>query len=86
MICQLCERDVEKLEFHHFYPGKRRRKDNSGINVCIQCGDQIHLMFSNQELRIKYHTLDILREGMHIYINWIQNKPDVRYTVKRKKK
>ena len=85
MICQLCEREVEKIEFHHFYPGKKRRKDDSGINVCEQCGDQIHIMFSNQELRDKYHTLESLREGMHSYINWIKNKPEIRYSVRRKK-
>jgi len=85
MKCQLCERNVEELEFHHFYPGRKRRKNDTGINVCLQCGDQIHIMFSNQELRSKYYTLDTLREGMHSYINWIQNKPDVRYSVRRKK-
>lgn len=85
MICQLCEREVGELEFHHFYPGKKRRKDDSGINVCTQCGDQIHIMFSNQELRNKYHTLDSLKEGMHNYIIWIQKKPDIRYSVRKKK-
>ena len=39
MKCQLCEREVLEIEFHHFYPGKKRRIDNSGIDVCIQCGD-----------------------------------------------
>lgn len=85
MICQLCERDVEKIEFHHFYPGKKRRKDDSGINVCEQCGDQIHIIFSNQELRDEYHTLESLKHGMHSYINWIKNKPEIRYSVRRKK-
>ncbi len=85
MICQLCEREVEKLEFHHFYPGKRRRIDCSGIDVCEQCGDQIHIIFSNQQLRDEYHTLESLKRGMHSYINWIKNKPEVRYSVRRKK-
>lgn len=38
MKCSLCGREVSKLEFHHFYPGKKRRKDESGIDVCEQCG------------------------------------------------
>jgi hypothetical protein len=48
MKCKICEREVVELEFHHFFPGKKRRKDDSGIDVCKMCGDQIHLMFSNK--------------------------------------
>lgn len=85
MKCQLCEREVLEIEFHHFYPGKKRRINDSGIDVCIQCGDQIHLMFSNQELRDKYHDLPSLKEAMHKYILWIQKKPERRFCVKKKK-
>ncbi len=85
MKCQLCEREVTSLEFHHFYPGKKRRKDDSGIDVCVQCGDQIHLMFTNSDLRSKLHSLETLKEAMHKYIMWIQNKPEKKFCVKRKK-
>lgn len=85
MKCQLCDRDVSELEFHHFFPGKKRRIDDSGIDVCKMCGDQIHLMFTNQELRSKYHDLSSLKQAMHKYILWIQKKPEQQFCVKRKK-
>lgn len=86
MKCSLCGREVSKLEFHHFYPGKKRRKDESGIDVCEQCGDQIHLMFSNTELRTKYNNLQSLKEAMQSYISWIKDKPESRFSVKVKKR
>ena len=44
-----------------------------------------NLMFSNQELRDKYHDLPSLKEAMHKYILWIQKKPERRFCVKKKK-
>lgn len=88
MKCTLCKRDGE-LEFHHFYPGKGRRKDDSGIDVCNQCGDQIHLLFTNTELRNDYNTLDKLLESnrMKTYIKWVKDKPiESHFSMKKKKR
>jgi hypothetical protein len=94
VVCELCERDAEdNYEFHHFYPGKQRRskKDkslhNEGINVCNQCGDQIHLMFDNRSLRDTYNNLESLKSGMSKYIEWVKDKPiDKKFSVKKLKR
>lgn len=86
MKCELCGREVSETEFHHFYPGKHRRKSDDGINVCGQCGDQIHLMFSNTELRTNLNNLQSLKEAMHIYIQWIKDKPESHYCIRTKKR
>lgn len=86
MMCELCEREVSETEFHHFFPGKKRRKDDSGVDICLSCGDQIHLMFSNTELRNKLNNLQSLKEAMHTYIKWIQDKPESRFSMKKKKR
>ena len=75
--CVLCKRegDDDLFERHHLYPGKKRRKSEETIWVCVTCGDQIHNMFSNQELRDTYNTADSLKSGMQSYINFIKKKP-----------
>ena len=75
--CELCGRqgDDPYFEEHHLWPVKTRRKTKDTIVVDRQCGDQIHLMFTNQELQQKYHTLEDLKEGMTLYISWVKDKP-----------
>ena len=84
--CELCGRIVEQIEFHHFFPGKKRRKSEDGINVCLQCGDQIHLMFDNSTLRSRLNNLPALKEAMHNYLMWIKDKPESRFSVKKRKR
>ena len=89
MICSLCKREVECLEFHHFYPGRKRRENNDGIYVCEQCGDQIHLLFDNSVLRNELNTLEKLKNNQKFktYLRWIENKPaDKKITIKTKKR
>lgn len=85
MKCQLCEREVQTTEFHHYFPGKKRRKNNDGIDVCKSCGDQIHLMFTNQQLRDYYHDLKSLKAGMNTWLKWIKDKPDKHFCMRKKK-
>ncbi len=98
MNCQLCNRDTPKvfIEKHHFYPRSKRKsedkhKDKSvvdGILVCCNCGDQIHQLFTNQELAKEYNTLEKLlaNESLQKWIKWIKNKPnDFSVCMKRKK-
>jgi hypothetical protein len=88
MSCSLCRRDAESLEKHHFEAG-RRRKGDEGIKVCHQCGDQLHLMFTNRELRNKYDTLEKILADPKVqkYVEWVKNKPvETHYTMRKKKR
>ena len=88
MICQVCNREVTLTEKHHLYPIKTRRKTEETIEVCLQCGDQIHLLFTNTELQNEYNTLEklVTSERMQKYIAWIKNKPDTHFSVSKKKR
>jgi len=87
--CAICQRVTQHLVFHHLEPGKKRRRTQDGIRVCHQCGDQVHLMFTNRELRSQYNTLEkLLASGkVQRYVRWVKDRPvEARYTLKRKKK
>jgi hypothetical protein len=89
MRCVICQREAERLVFHHLEPGKLRRRTKEGIRVCHQCGDQVHLMFTNWELRTQYNALEKLLASPRLqrYIEWVKDRPvEARYTLKRKKR
>ena len=90
MKCSICERETENLEKHHLFPHKTRRNKDSEketIDVCNQCGDQIHLMFDNTLLRNELNSLESLKRAMEKYIHWVKNKPvESKFSVKRKKR
>lgn len=80
MICSICKRESDDksfFEFHHYEPIASRRKTDDGIQVCVQCGDQLHLLFSNTELRLQFNSLNLLlgNERLQKYVNWVKNKP-----------
>jgi hypothetical protein len=89
MTCSICNRssdDKSLFEFHHFEPIATRRKTNDGIYVCHQCGDQLHLIFNNVELRIMGASVKF-NEKMGKYVNWVKNKPiDTHYSAAAKKR
>ena len=89
MKCLICGREGPDkfFEFHHFFPVRTRRKSEEGIDTCQQCGDQIHLEISVQELQRYYHTLDRIKEKLSKYIRWIQDKPlESKFSVAKKKR
>ena len=94
MQCTLCRResdDAKYFEDHHLYPGKQRRtkvdRKEDTILVCRDCGDQIHEMFDNKELRTDLDSLEALREAMGPFIRWVKDRPmDRKVNMKRKKR
>lgn len=95
MKCELCGRESDNdslFEKHHLVPGKYRRKKmnrrDDVIIVCATgCGDQIHLMFDNNELRNDLDSLEALRAAMQSFIHWVSKRPlDGKVNMKRKKR
>ena len=70
---------MEYMEEHHLYPGKRRRakvdRKTDTILVCVDCGDQIHLMFDNRDLRSKLDSLEALQGAMTTFTGWVKKMP-----------
>lgn len=76
--CSLCDRVIPSdhyKEKHHLTPRSKGGKDK--VPVCIDCGNQIHLLFTNNELRDKYNSIQALKSDERIqkWISWIRKRP-----------
>ena len=88
MKCPLCKREGNEdlFEKHHLIPQNKKSKT---VFLCRQCHRQIHLMFTNGELKREFNTIGALQlsERMVRYIKWVQSKPtESSFTVATKKK
>lgn len=88
MICSICKRsgDKEYFEKHHLIP---KNKKSDTIIVCVQCGDQLHLLFNNNELKYDLNTLDkiLLNDKIIKYVKWVELKPiEKKFSVAKKKR
>ena len=56
--------------------------------MCIDCGDQIHQLFTNKELERTYHSLEALRTDARVqrWIGWIRRRRSFGTCMKRKKR
>lgn len=72
--CAVCGRYGPDLptERHHLIP--ENRAESPVAEVCTPCHQQIHALFTNDELRDSYHSVEGLREAdrMQEYLSWIR--------------
>lgn len=89
MKCSICGRDGDDQYFekHHLEPAQKK-KESKTIDVCHQCGDQIHLLFDNYTLRYKMNDLETIREDEKIkkYVAWVRKQPLSKHISTKKKK
>jgi len=85
MICPLCEREVNFLEYHHLIPKqlhtkkKYRNKYSKqymgelGIRICRDCHLQIHKLFTHSYLAESLNTLKSIKSHPKTkkYIKWV---------------
>jgi len=80
MNCSICKRDVEDtyIEKHHLIPKCKKGKDT--IDVCKDCGDQMHQFFSVKEMQKKYNTLERILENEKVqnWVKWLSKRPNQR--------
>lgn len=78
-VCRLCSRKMpsEYITEHHLIP--ENRKDSDTIHLCQPCHDQVHAVFTNDELRSSYDSEDALKEADRLqdYIDWISKTKKV---------
>ena len=76
MQCTLCGRETPDglMERHHLVP--RSFKGRETIPVCIDCGNQVHTLFTNKELATSLDTVERLmaEPRMRAYLAWIAGK------------
>jgi 5-methylcytosine-specific restriction protein A len=78
--CELCGRvvpderidDPRVVQEHHLRP--EERAESPTVMLCRPCHDQIHAVFTNEELREEYDTIEALREADRLseYLEWIR--------------
>ena len=83
--CVLCGIETE-LTLHHLVPRsksknkfKQSKEDpNNHLWICRSCHDQIHALFSNNELRDYFYTKELLlaNDDLNKYIAWKKKHPD----------
>jgi len=71
MICEICEREVERTTEHHLDP---RKKKGPKANLCMPCQRQIHVLFTNHELSYEFNTIKMLVSSpqMQKYLKWLR--------------
>lgn len=89
ILCPICRREVpeNKWEKHHLIPKSKDGKVT--IFLCNCCGDTIHKVFTLNELRDKYNTIEsiVKHPNMIKWINWANKKPnDFTICMKEKKR
>lgn len=76
--CILCDRDVpiNYQEKHHLIPKSKKGKGTDTAEVCVDCGDQLHKLFTNKELKDEYNTIDKLKtnEKIQKWIDWVKKR------------
>ncbi|MFB6300016.1 MAG: hypothetical protein ABEH65_07115 [Halobacteriales archaeon] len=78
--CALCRRqfpteridDPQLIQEHHLVP--ERRAESPTVLLCRPCHKQIHALFTNDELRSDYDTIEALRDADRLaeYLAWIR--------------
>ena len=101
ITCSICKREtpIKLTERHHLIPVSIKRRNkyakllksirDETINVCCNCGDYLHEVFTEKELAETYNTLEKILDcdKMHTWVRWIQKKPnDFSVCMKTKKK
>lgn len=88
--CALCLRvvpderiaDPQVVQEHHLRP--ERRAESPTVMLCRPCHKQVHALFTNEELREEYDTVEALRDAERLrdYVEWIRgtNKLDIQVT------
>ncbi len=73
--CPICKRPFDDtMDEHHLIPKSKKGKDAATIHRV--CHDKIHSMFTNQELKNYYNTIDKImeREEMQKFAKWVSKK------------
>lgn len=86
LTCALCRRRFEgdlppqAIQEHHLRP--EERAESPTVTLCRPCHDQVHAVFSNDELRESYDDIASLRaaDRLQEYLDWIRgtDKLDIR--------
>ena len=86
--CTLCDRETPAVyqEKHHLIPKSKKGKITTV--VCIDCGNQVHRLFTLKQLRNEYNTIEKLKSDPRVmkWIKWISKNKKFGVCHKTKKR
>ena len=78
IICPICTRDTPDCyqERHHLIP--RCKKGKETVLVCKSCGDALHQLFTEKEMKKMYNTIAVIltNEDVQKWVAWVKKKPN----------
>lgn len=76
-LCELCGRSHVETTVHHLLPKEKGGTFEPTANVCIPCHQQIHALYTNEEIASRLTTIAALRADEKIarFIKWIRKQP-----------
>jgi hypothetical protein len=76
MVCELCERDVERLTSHHLIPKLKGGKNGSQARLCPTCHRQVHALYSEGTLAKRLNSIPLLKADPQVanYVSWMQRQ------------
>lgn len=85
--CPICGREDVEMNEHHLIPVHKKGKKGEKVDLCTNCHDQIHSLWTNNALRDNYKTLALLIAApeMQKFAKFIR-KQKYRSHLKRKQK
>lgn len=76
-ICPICEREIaEPANKHHLIPVSKGGKNTTTVLLHKICHDKIHAVFTENELKRQYNTVESLQvhEEIANFIKWVRKK------------
>lgn len=78
-VCQLCGRELVEgnTSRHHLIPQSKGGKDGVTVPLHKICHQKIHSVFSDNELKNKYYSIQLLLSHPDIqkFVSWVSKKP-----------
>jgi hypothetical protein len=91
LACALCNRPIPSRRLaieHHLIPCHKGGRKGEKVLFCKPCGEQVHLLFDNRELRDKYNTMETLlaNERVQAWVEFVKKQKDFTVCMKVKKR
>jgi len=88
MKCSLCQREDVTLNRHHLVPASKGGKKGEIADICTNCHDQIHSVFTDHELKDTFNTIAKLKSAnrMKEFCKFIVKRPYKKYLNRKQSK
>jgi len=78
MNCPICSRETPNQFWHKHHLVPKSKKGKETILLCDSCGQMLHNLFTNKELKKQYNSLEsiLANEDVQKWVEWVKKKPN----------